>query len=128
MLHVQPRSFFYPRAAFNPFQVHRLVDLGLSHPIDAGLVVTAEAQATPSSRNASLRSLARVTYSACGLTFDRNSQRITLWLRCSLDALLLWVPAAAVLGTPHLPVHETEYSLCHHRVAHSRLRLLALLV
>ena len=29
----------YPRAAYNPFQVRRLVDLVLSHPIDAGLVV-----------------------------------------------------------------------------------------
>jgi len=35
---------------------------------------------------------------------------------------------AAVIGTPRLPVHDTEYSLRHHRVAHSQLKLLLLLV
>ena len=42
--------------------------------------------------------------------------------------LLLWCQCRRGLGTPRLLVHQTEYSLRHHRVARSQLKPLQLLV
>jgi len=62
----------YPRAAYNPFQVRRLVDLVLSHPIDAGLMVKLKPRLPLLREMRRLCSLAEVTYSEFGMSFDRN--------------------------------------------------------
>ena len=99
----------YPRAAYNPFQVRRLVDLVLSHPIDAGLMVKLKPRLPLLREMRRLCSLAEVTYSEFGMTFDRNITARYAARVADLESLTrsrppfcpLYPPITASSTTPH---------------------------